>query len=44
MDSSTIKASVETFLAQQERLDVLVNNAGVSRILNTFVNTSVLIR
>jgi NAD(P)-dependent dehydrogenase (short-subunit alcohol dehydrogenase family) len=33
MDSSTIKPSVEAFLAQQERLDVLVNNAGVSRIL-----------
>ena len=33
MDLSTIKSGVEAFLAQQERLDVLVNNAGVSRIL-----------
>ena len=43
MDSSTIKSSVETFLAQQDRLDVLVNNAGVSRILKTFIETNVLI-
>lgn len=33
MDFSSIKSSVEAFLAQQERLDGLVNNAGVSRIL-----------
>ena len=32
-DSSTIKAGVEAFLTQQKRLDVLVNNAGVSQIL-----------
>ena len=45
MDLSTIKSSVEAFLAQQERLDVLVNNAGVSRILKgptTFTGTNVL--
>lgn len=29
-DLSTIKPGVEAFLAQQTRLDVLVNNAGVS--------------
>ena len=44
MDSSTITSSVETFLAQQDRLDVLVNNAGVSGILNILTNTNVLIR
>ena len=44
MDSSTMKSSVETFLAQQERLDVLVNNAGVSRTLKMFIETNVLIR
>ena len=31
MDLSSLKSSVETFLAQQDRLDVLVNNAGVSQ-------------
>lgn len=29
-DLSTIKPAVESFKAQQQRLDVLVNNAGVS--------------
>lgn len=28
-DFSTIKPAVESFLAQEQRLDVLVNNAGV---------------
>jgi retinol dehydrogenase 12 len=30
-DLSTIKPAVESFTAQQQRLDVLVNNAGVTR-------------
>ena len=32
-DFSTIKSGVEAFTAQEKRLDVLVNNAGVSGIL-----------
>ena len=43
MDTSTIKSSLEIFLEQQERLDVLVNNAGVSWILKLFTDTNVLI-
>ena len=31
-DCSTIKSGVEAFTTQQKRLDVLVNNAGVSEI------------
>jgi retinol dehydrogenase 12 len=31
-DFSTIKSGIEAFTAQQQRLDVLVNNAGVSGI------------
>lgn len=42
MDSSTIQSSIETFLAQEERLDVLVNNAGVSWILKPFTDMNVL--
>ena len=34
MDLSSLKSSVETFLAQEDRLDVLVNNAGVSQTPN----------
>ena len=40
MDLATIKSSAEAFLTQEERLDVLVHNAGVSRILKTPINTS----
>lgn len=36
-DLTTIEASAEAFLAKEKRLDVLINNAGVSKCLSKSV-------
>lgn len=43
MDLSSVKAGAQAFLAKQDRLDVLVNNAGVSDSLRSICKRTYLL-